>query len=228
MRKLFGKPEPAWLISAVLAGALLGLAIFLPLWRMELVAPQYPAGLVMYAYGNRFEGETEGYHEQFDAIREINALNHYIGMKPIEPVTEMDLFVPGLSAAILGALAVSFIVWRRNWFRALVIAGFWFIPVFFVADLQYWLYNYGHTMDPDAALNTGDITPKVWGTTEVWNFHSKTGFEVGFYLMVAAALTITFLPPIIRRVLARRERAAAQTSTASAPRAAATTGPKAV
>lgn len=225
MTKLFRKPDPAWLTATIIACLLLGAALFLPLWRMELVAPQYPAGLVMYAYGNRFQGETEGYHDKFDAVREINELNHYIGMKPIEPVTEMKLFVPGLLATIAGALIVSFVAWHGKWFRALIIAGFWFIPIFFVADLQYWLYHYGHTMDPTAALNTGDITPKVWGTTEVWNFHSRNSFELGFWMMIAAAATISFLPPVIRAVQRRRARKAAVESAASQT-SVGTAGPK--
>jgi len=222
MQKLVGKPEPAWLISAVIACAILGAALFVPLWKMELIAPQYPAGLVMFAYGDHFEGDPESY---YDDIREINGLNHYIGMKPIKPVTEMDLFIPGVIATIAGAIAVSFIAWKRRWFRALIIAGFWFMPVFFVADLQYWLYNYGHTMDEHAALNTGSFTPKVWGTTKVWNFHSETTFELGFYLMVLAALAITFLPHAIRWVHGRRltaeRRAPAGVSAPQAPQAAA-------
>src|SRR3989304_6194539 len=96
MKKLFHIPNPPWLIPAFIATALLLLAMFLPLWRMELVAPQYPAGLTMYAYGDRFEGETKGYYDGFDAVKEINGLNHYIGMKPIETVDEMKLFIPGL------------------------------------------------------------------------------------------------------------------------------------
>jgi hypothetical protein len=206
MKKLFGKPDAVWLASTLIGCALLASAIFLPLWRMELVAPQYPSGLVMYAYGDRFEGGTEGYYKGFDSVKEINSLNHYIGMKPIQPVTEMDLFVPGLLATMVGALVASFVAWHRRWFRALVIAGFWFIPVFFVVDLQYWLYDYGHSMDPHAALNTGDITPKVWGTTEVWNFHSKNGFEPGFYMMILAAMTISFLPPAVHAIQRRRGR----------------------
>jgi hypothetical protein len=195
MRKLLEKPEPAWIISAVIAGLLLGAAIFLPLWRMELVAPQYPEGLVMQAYGDHFAGDPD---TRYDDVREINGLNHYIGMKPIEEVTEMDIFIPGMVLTIAGVVLISFVSWHRGWFRALAIVGVWFVPLFFVADLQYWLYNYGHTMDPHAALNTGDITPKVIGTTKVWNFHSENGFEPGFYLMVLAALTISFLPPAIR------------------------------
>lgn len=202
MTKFFGKPEPAWLAAAAIAGALLLATLFLPLWRMELIAPQYPEGLVMYAYGDHFAGDPGSY---YDDVQEINGLNHYIGMKPIEPVTEMKLFVPGVLATIAALVFVSFIRWKRAWFRALAIVGAWFLPIFFVADLQYWLYQYGHSMDPEAPLNPGAFTPKVYGTTEVWNFHSETGFEIGFFLMVAAALVITALPPAIRFVLARRK-----------------------
>lgn len=219
MSKYFGKPDTVWLIAAIVAGALLVATIFMPLWRMELVAPQYPEGLVMYAYGNRF---AEDPRSHYDDVREINGLNHYIGMKPIEPVTEMDLFIPGVLATVTAIVAVSFIKWKRAWFRAIAIAGAWFLPVFFVADLQYWLYHYGHTMDPEAPLNTGDFTPRVWGTAEVWNFHSETGFEVGFYLMVLAAIVITFAPPAVRLARswrARERRPAGRKAAAGAPSA---------
>lgn len=203
MKKLFEKPELAWLISAVIAGALLAAAIFVPLWRMELIAPQYPEGLVMYAYGDHFAGDPGTY---YDDVREINGLNHYIGMKPLEKVTEMSLFIPGMTATMVGLIAVSFISWQRKWFRGLAIAGVWFLPVFFLVDLQYWLYNYGHTMDSTAPLNTGSFTPRVIGSTEVWNFKTENSLQVGFYLMVLSALTITFMPVAIRWAMARRAR----------------------
>jgi hypothetical protein len=59
-------------------------------------------------------------------------------------------------------------------------------------------------MDPEAALNTGDITPKVIGTTAVWNFHSQNGFEPGFYAMLMAAGVISFGPPLLRWIGRRR------------------------
>ena len=37
-------------------------------------APQYPRGLRLYAYGTGLAGD----------VHEINILNHYIGMPPIE------------------------------------------------------------------------------------------------------------------------------------------------
>jgi hypothetical protein len=190
----------------VIAVALLAATIFVPLWRMELVAPQYPEGLVLHAYGYKFAGDSASY---YDDIREINGLNHYIGMAPIEEATEMSLFLPAVAALMIVTIAGSFIAWKRRLIRALMIAGFWAMPVFFVADLQYWLYHYGHSMDPEAPLNPGSFTPKVFGSTKVWNFHSETSFEVGFYLMVAAALVITLIPPMLGWLQSRRHRQAA-------------------
>lgn len=205
MNRLFGRSETSWLIASVIASGLLFAALFVPLWRMELVAPQYPKGLVMYAYGYKFEGSGGS---TYDDIREINGLNHYIGMKQITEVNEMKMFIPGVLALCLATLLVSFVAWKRRWLRALIIASFWVMPLFFVADLQWWLYHYGHTMDPHAALNTGSFTPKVLGSTKVWNFHSQTGFEIGFYLMLAAAIEITVVPLAVGWWLRRHARAA--------------------
>src|SRR3990170_1681884 len=206
VKRLYGKPDGAWLAAAALACALLAGALFVPLWRMELVAPQYPQGLVMYAYGYKFADDPGTYYED---VREINGLNHYIGMKPIKEVAEMQLFIPSVAALAAATLLASFVAWKRRWGQALVIAGFWLMPLFFVADLQFWLYNYGHTMDEDAALNTGSFTPKVFGSTQVWNFHSETRFELGFYCMVLGAFVMTFGPPLSQLIprLAARFRA---------------------
>lgn len=207
MNRLFARPNPSWSISAIIAMGLLLIALFVPLWKMELVAPQYPKGLVMRAYGYKFVDDPQS---PYDDVREINGLNHYIGMKPIKEVTEMQMFIPGVLALAAGTILVSFVAWKRRWLRALIILGFWTMPVFFVADLQWWLYHYGHTMKSDAALNTGDFTPKVIGSTKVWNFHSETSFEIGFYLLVAAALVITVGP--VSGGLFRRLRAAIPSS----------------
>lgn len=209
MTRVFGRPEAAWLVAAVVAAGLLLGTLLVPLWKMELVAPQYPEGLVMYAYGYKFADDPQS---RYDDIREINGLNHYIGMKPIVEVTEMDLYVPGAIALAAAAVGVAFVAWKRRWVQALIALAFWFFPLFFVADLQYWLYHYGHTMNPEAPLNTGAFTPKVFGTTKVWNFHSETSFALGFYLLVAAALVVTAGPPAIRWALRQRARTAARSA----------------
>ena len=62
-------------VSALLMSA----AFVLPLWRVALFAPQYPEGLGMLIRVNTVEGTKE--HD----LDNINGLNHYIGMKRIEP-----------------------------------------------------------------------------------------------------------------------------------------------
>ena len=47
---------------------------FLPLWRIDLWAPQYPEGLSMQIWLNKLSGQVEI----------INGLNHYIGMAHIK------------------------------------------------------------------------------------------------------------------------------------------------
>lgn len=209
MTRIFRKPELSWLVAAALASVLLAGALFVPLWQMELKAPQYPEGLVMKAYGYKFVGSPNSH---YDDVKEINGLNHYIGMDPIKKVFEMKLFIPGVIALIGATALVSFIAWKRWWLRGLIIAGFWSMPLFFVADLQFWLYRYGHSMNPEAPLNPGAFTPKVVGTTKVWNFHSVTGFDMGFYLMLAAALAITIIPAGTALYRSRATRATEETA----------------
>ena len=57
----------------MIARVLLLASIFLPYWHMELEAPQYPKGLFLTAYVNHLTGD----------VREIDGLNHYIGMRPL-------------------------------------------------------------------------------------------------------------------------------------------------
>src|SRR5215211_9538913 len=63
----------------LVAAASIAAALFFPLWKMHLVAPQYSDGLDLYIYSYKIEGGgLNGQH-----LVEINNLNHYIGMKAI-------------------------------------------------------------------------------------------------------------------------------------------------
>ena len=75
------------IVSGLAAAALVALSAQLPLWSMTMRAPQYPTGLHLHAYGTDMAGD----------LREINILNHYIGMPPIE--------APASGGASLASLA---------------------------------------------------------------------------------------------------------------------------
>lgn len=183
--------DRVWAACALAAAGLVVFGAFLPLWQMTLNAPQYPQGLHLVAYGTAMEGD----------LREINALNHYVGVKPIEPdaVTELKLFPYAIGALVLIIASSAFIAHQR-WMRALIALSVWAVPIGILADMQWWLYQYGHDLDKTAALRLEPFTPKVVGTTEVMNFHTDTIVGIGFWLMTAAALLVTVGPPMIRFV----------------------------
>jgi len=60
-------------IITIVCGFALIVVLFVPLWQIELAAPQYPEGLVLKMYPNKLGGNVDV----------INGLNHYIGMKTL-------------------------------------------------------------------------------------------------------------------------------------------------
>lgn len=183
------RSDRLWVGCVAIAIILMIVSYFLPLWKMHLLAPQYPAGLDLVAYGNRMEGD----------LHEINSLNHYVGVKPIKPdsVFELKLFPSALWLTV-AILVASALMMRPGWKRYLVAALLWTFPVGLLLDLQYWLYNYGHDRDPTAPYRIDDFTTKVIGTTHVVNFTSQTMVAAGFWTMVAAALLVTIGPQAVR------------------------------
>ena len=94
------------LLFATAAVLVLGSFVF-PLWRIELLAPQYPEGLGMLIKINTVTGIKP------NDLANINGLNHYIGMKAIQPdaipeLRVMPWIVAGLAAlGLLGAAVVQ-------------------------------------------------------------------------------------------------------------------------
>ena len=66
---------------AILVGiAALVPSLVLPLWNMNFRSNQYPDGLKLSIYAHQLEGGKTPFR---DDLREINSLNHYIGMRPL-------------------------------------------------------------------------------------------------------------------------------------------------
>jgi hypothetical protein len=60
-----------------------------------------------------------------------------------------------------------------------------------LADIQYRLYQAGHTLDPDApVMGVEGFTPPLWGKYEVANITSYSRLGLGAYL---AALSVALL-----------------------------------
>jgi len=171
------------LLAAVVVAALLAASALLPIWISKLVAPQYPKGLWLFAYGGRMEGD----------VREINGLNHYIGMRTIGPeaVPELGLWPIALLGAGIFAMIGIFAPGRLGRLGRLARLGLWLVPIGTLADIQRWLYVFGHSLDPEAALRLQPFTPLVVGPTKVWNFQVWAFPGPALVALVAVAVLVT-------------------------------------
>ncbi|MGD8584196.1 MAG: cytochrome C [Chloroflexota bacterium] len=170
---------PAILLG--LAAACLILSIFLPYWNMTLEAPQYPNGLKVRTYVNRLEGD----------VQEIDGLNHYIGMRPLEEAAQLER---SLSIFLIGAtalLVVAAIFIHSKWAALLALPAVLY-PFIFMTDMYYWLRNFGQNLDPTAALSNyiEPFVPTFLGEGLIGQFKTIATLGPGFYLAALASVLI--------------------------------------
>ncbi len=170
---------PTFILMA--ARVLLLVSIFFPYWHMELDAPQYPNGLFLTAYCNHLTGD----------VREIDGLNHYIGMRPLGEAAafERSVAVWMIIAMFLLVEGAAFI--HSKWAVLLAIPAVTF-PVAFIADLYFWMRTFGLNLDPDAPLSSSvkPFIPTVIGEGGIGQFKTYAEFGIGYHLAVAAAILI--------------------------------------
>lgn len=138
----------------------LGLSFTAPLWVMHMQAPQYPSGLRLEILAYTVRGD----------VSEVNTLNHYIGMAPIDRTALSDLdWIPfAVGALALLALRVAAIGDRRSLIDLLVL--FAYFSAFSMARFAYKLYVFGHDLDAQAPFEVEPFTPAILGSKEIANF----------------------------------------------------------
>jgi len=163
------------------AAILIIISIFLPYWSLVLHAPQYPKGLVVNAYVNHLEGD----------VSEIDGLNHYIGMRPLgeAAVLERSISIFAISALALLVLAAVFI--HSPWSALLALPAILLPPVF-LADLYFWLSDFGQNLDPRAALSNAvkPFTPTILGEGIIGQFRTVAYADFGLLMASAASILI--------------------------------------
>jgi copper chaperone NosL len=182
-------------VTAAASLSLIGL-FFLPLWRVQLVAPQYPEGLGMRIGIHTIRGVMP-----YD-LDNINGLNHYIGMQRITPeaIPELQmmpwivgvLIVTGLIAALVG----------RRWPLYAWFLGFFMVSVAGLADFWRWEYDYGHNLDLEHAIIKipgMNYQPPLLGVKQLLNFTAVSWPDVGSWLaLVAFALATLAVVTVFR------------------------------
>jgi len=198
-------------VIVLVAALLLAGAYVLPLWRVGLDAPQYPEGLGLRIWINQITGVKP------NDLNSINNLNHYIGMHRIEPdaIPELRL-MPWFIGAMIGLGLITAAVRRRGlltaWAAVLSVGA-----AVGIADFWKWGYDYGHHLDPSAAIKIPGMSyqPPLIGTKQLLNFHAASWPDIAGWLAILAVglvLGVTVLewkrPGAVRRRPAMRAQSA--------------------
>ncbi len=162
-------------------------SLFLPLWNMTLFSNQFPDGLELDIYSYKLEG---GKTENRDDLKEINSLNHYIGMHPLqeEDFTEFKWIPFVLGAMVLLGLRVVVMGNMSRLVDLLVI--FIYFGLFSLWSFYHKLYLYGHDLDPTAPIKVPPFTPPMFGEHQLANFQVYSYPALGSYAMALVPLLL--------------------------------------
>jgi len=169
----------------VAAAALIATAYFVPLWNLTMFAPQYGDGLRLDIYADTLVGGNGG-----QDVKEINILNHYIGMRDlaIEDFTEfkwMPFVLGGLALLYLRAAVLGTV---KELVDAAVV--FCYFGAFSLWSFAYKMYRYGHDLAPGAAVKVDPFTPPIFGYQQIANFEVFSYPRLGSYILLAVLVLV--------------------------------------
>jgi hypothetical protein len=169
-------------ITMAVAALLLLALYYFPIWSIALEAPQYPEGIGLDIYINTIEGK------QPQDLQNINGLNHYIGMKEIQPdsIPELKFMPPIIAFLIVTGLIIA--IWgNQKWVLAWLVL-FLLLAVVGLVDFYLWEYDYGHNLDPNAAIKVPGMTyqPPLIGSKALLNFNAISLPHTGFFFALAS------------------------------------------
>lgn len=167
-------------IIVIAVSVLLIAGYFLPIWEISLDAPQYPEGLGMNIWINKITGD----------LQTINGLNHYIGMKKIEPDSIKELKMMPYFLGVLIVLGLAAGITGRKKLLALWVAVFIIMGAAGAVDFYMWEYDYGHNLNPEAAIKVPGMSyqPPLIGSKQLLNFTATSLPDTGGIAVIAGGI----------------------------------------
>jgi len=159
--------------------------IFLPFWKIDLWAPQYPEGLGLKIYTNRLGGDVDV----------INGLNHYIGMRTLHTNDFWEFKI--LNAIIIGfsILGVLAALIRKKIPFLFFYSMFILFAILALYDFWRWEYDYGHNLDSSAPIQVPGMAyqPPLIGYKQLLNFGAYSFPDSGGLIFIGAAVIFTWV-----------------------------------
>ncbi len=153
-----------------------------PIWYVALEAPNYPKeafpeGIPVYYHFDGFSGDAH----------EMNTINHYIGMDPMERGAPYVRALAPYALVLLALLMVYYMLYDAKILDLLMLIPV-FLPMIFLGFYAYWLYWFGHHMHEWGAFKIKPFTPTVFGDGKVAQFTTHSYPTIGFWLLLAISL----------------------------------------
>jgi len=163
-----------------IAGAVLFIALFVPIWQIQLTAPQYPEGLELFIHADKLTGD----------VQIINGLNHYIGMKELHKDDFIEFTVLPYIIVALGLIGLLTAVVNRKGLFFFWIIFFALFGILTIIRFYLWLYDYGHNLDPTAPIQVPGMSyqPPMIGYKKLLNFGAYSIPATGGWIMIGAVV----------------------------------------
>lgn len=177
------------------AAVALFVSVYVPIWRIELDAPQYPEGLALQIHADKLGGDVEI----------INGLNHYIGMRTLHAEDFIEFTVLKYIIWFFAICSLVAAVVARKKVAYMLFGAFVLFGILAMVDFWRWEYNYGHNLDPNAAIIVPGMAyqPPLIGFKQLLNFGAFSIPDTGGWLFIAAGLLMLWVTLSESKVLNR-------------------------
>lgn len=178
-------------ILLLICAAALAMVLFVPMWRIELDAPQYPEGLTLLIFTNKLGGNVDI----------VNGLNHYIGMKTLHASDFIEFTLLPYFVGFFAVLALLVSILGRPKILYFFFILFMSFALISMVDFWRWEYNYGHDLNPDAAIIVPGMSyqPPLIGFKQLLNFGAYSIPDIGGWIFVGVGIISLFAVVLTRK-----------------------------
>ena len=175
-------------VMLFIASILLVLTFFFPLWTIDLNAPQYPEGLGIRIWLDQISGLKP------NDLQSINGLNHYIGMKTIDPesIPELKIMPYIIVFMIIFGLCNAYLKKPKLVYVWLIL--FLILGAVGLYDFYLWEYDYGHQLNPNAPIKVPGMTyqPPLIGSKQLLNINAVSLPSTGTIIILISILLTAY------------------------------------
>ncbi|HJR99572.1 MAG TPA: nitrous oxide reductase accessory protein NosL [Flavobacterium sp.] len=169
-------------IILTIVSVLFFVSLLYPMWQIELEAPQYPEGLVLKLHANKIGGDVEI----------INGLNHYIGMATLHTENFIEFKILPYIMLFFGLFSLIMVFINNKKGIITLFGTFVLFVVLAAIDFYKWNYEYGHNLDPNAAIKVPGMAyqPPLIGYKQLLNFGAYSIPDIGGWMLILAGLLL--------------------------------------